>query len=948
MSSDPPCWYVEGGGQQPAGPFTVEQLTESLQAAQVRASTLCWREGMPEWRRLDQVSPFASAIRLQRRQRKRRIARWVGVCLALALFVAAAAGAGYVWWTESATVGRANKLLAASDHQDAIDVLKPFADTAYLYGNEARYLIAFGLAQQYAVASDSQPSDDGGLQEAKKSLKGLCGAQERWRGRATADLGQLVEEVPKKTSRDLARSARIAGFLEELNLADAKELAKQLLAGLEKLVDSQGDLENLDAAVIADILRRDPSLSVYVVAAVLKDSDGTSSLLSGRLAVIERWAREQPSLAKPLGAALMDETRKFTNTQKTREAELVLDAAEQTDPDLREQSAQMRLGWYRARLTDKDYVGALAGLDGMRLRDYPKAISTEAAGLCLQVAQAASKSDPAVAGKALDSAFAMDPALAQSEANLLSAIELQPEPSAEKLRRCQQLILKFPKSERRTEQQLAILADAVAFSRRAAIGSQNDAERYLKAARTEAETLLEERPTTEKLDRLVWQLAECVAASRRFDDAQDLSQSLLAACPDTPLKEEIEGKITEWQSAPRVGPRVAAPGLMAPAPSQAPSGRHETLEEKLLRRKRTINTSTAVYDAVANKDIWIIEVADTCTAEQFDAEQARLLRDWVSAGGVVWVNSNVLSLFGVRYSSGTFNIFGNMQCVPAGGSHPILEGSKTVLLADVNDKAHTLQYRGVVPLLATGKASGLGNNPAGTTLWSVVPYGSGWISDPKEVDLSNGDGALFWGRFCQFCLHELPWPAPVAVTGAPTGQPAGGPEAPAPQAPPQGPLTGPWEAPEGSRLFIEDDGKSITIRLVRGEALRSFSGTLARRDEDANSKFFDGTCNAVFANAPNQYSTKTTAILNDPDNLRLRFSDWPKWDNRGKVIDKGIENWTLVRSFGGAGAIGTGARVADDPFAGPKPRERGADPGAFPRMPGMPGMGPVADPPRER
>lgn len=70
--------------------------------------------------------------------------------------------------------------------------------------------------------------------------------------------------------------------------------------------------------------------------------------------------------------------------------------------------------------------------------------------------------------------------------------------------------------------------------------------------------------------------------------------------------------------------------------------RGKTLEEKMLRRKRTINTSTAVNDAVANDDIQIIEIADTCTADQFDVEQTNLLRKWVSDGGVLWVNNSVL------------------------------------------------------------------------------------------------------------------------------------------------------------------------------------------------------------------------------------------------------------------------------------------------------------------
>lgn len=63
MSDQSSHWYIPGDGQQPAGPFSAEQIIQSWRAGRVDANTICWREGMPEWRPLSQVEPFASAVR---------------------------------------------------------------------------------------------------------------------------------------------------------------------------------------------------------------------------------------------------------------------------------------------------------------------------------------------------------------------------------------------------------------------------------------------------------------------------------------------------------------------------------------------------------------------------------------------------------------------------------------------------------------------------------------------------------------------------------------------------------------------------------------------------------------------------------------------------------------------------------------------------------------------
>ena len=63
MDTGGSCWYIGGEGNQPAGPFSAEQIIESWCAGSVDANTVCWREGMAEWLPLSQVEPFALRIR---------------------------------------------------------------------------------------------------------------------------------------------------------------------------------------------------------------------------------------------------------------------------------------------------------------------------------------------------------------------------------------------------------------------------------------------------------------------------------------------------------------------------------------------------------------------------------------------------------------------------------------------------------------------------------------------------------------------------------------------------------------------------------------------------------------------------------------------------------------------------------------------------------------------
>ena len=306
------------------------------------------------------------------------------------------------------------------------------------------------------------------------------------------------------------------------------------------------------------------------------------------------------------------------------------------------------------------------------------------------------------------------------------------------------------------------------------------------------------------------------------------------------------------------------------------------LETRINLRKTTLSVASGVSAAIGNKEISIIDVADTCTADQFDAKNTKLLQDWVAAGHVLWVNSNVLSLFEIGRTP-TRGLYWGVECLPADGSNAILKGVKRVKLkvGIRESESCNLDYPGVIPLLQLEQGHGL-EAEAGTVVWSIVPYGNGWISNPKPLDMREWGQRVFWGKFCQFSLHEIPWPPPPPPT--PPGQPR------------QVTLTGNWQASTGAQFRIVDDGKTLTVDLAyRNNELQALSGKLARGQLNATA--IKGTFYVTSVHAPKQYTIRVSATIADDSHLHVTCENWPQFDRRsGKYTGRAVLNELWTRS----------------------------------------------------
>jgi tetratricopeptide (TPR) repeat protein len=932
-------WYIRGKGNRLLGPFTAEELIDSWRAGQVDAIDLCWCEGMPQWVSLASVEPFPSMIRAARRSARRRFFGFLGLGLAAVAVLAAFAGMGYLWWTESAAVGKAKRLIEAGTYDEALALVRPLADRSRFSRRQAGYWLALALVRQFAAASKLDDPDDDPLQEAKKRLEELLASSARWRLRAKSDLAGIIDAVPRHTPDALARSVRIAGLLSALQLAEGKQLSHELLGKAKSVwADPQRGPEQADGEAVVRIVDGDPDSAADILAALLPESDREPHSIKRKLDCLGPWVRGQPALARLFGSALADRAGLAAAAGRLETADRLLAAAEEIDPDHRERYAELReanarkqLDSAKRRLDEKDYAMAVEELDRVQSRSTP--LRAELLGLYLEAATGLDelKTERATARRALDRVLQLDDGALDTEKRALLWLKLHPEPSAEKLQRCLKFFTAYPDSPQCTEFRLSVLADAVAFFRQTGESERARTGAYLDAARSEARGLLEKQPATKDLDYRVFDLAACLAGAERYDEAAALGKRVLDVCPQTPLADELKQKIAEWRQGK---PKQPGTGPAPPRHEPRPEG-ELTLEEKLLKRKRTISTPTAVYDAVKNEDLWIIEIADACTAEQFNAEETQLLRKWVSRGGVLWVNSSVLSLFAVQYTS--FQCLGtSLECEPAGGNLPVLEDCKKVWLQNCADRrAHTLQHKGVIPLLAFREAHGpgFGAPPHGSTVWSLVPYGRGWLSDWKRLDLKRDDGALFWGRFCQFCLHEIPWPKPSERDAAGAGKPDAEDAA-------QQPLTGQWRHAEAGTFAIEDDGKTVAVELKASNVFRFLKGSLSRPDSTAGKgQRLRGKFEVTYTadRAQKRYYLEVVATWDDRDHLKVRSVDeCPTFDRNGTYSGRkraAVQVWTRWPSAAGdrPGWPGRGGFVPSPPSFPP------GQPGAFPG--GMPGPG---------
>jgi hypothetical protein len=60
MNEKETVWYLPGGDNQPAGPYTTDQIIQWCRSGQLDGKILCWSEGMDDWRPLAETATFSN------------------------------------------------------------------------------------------------------------------------------------------------------------------------------------------------------------------------------------------------------------------------------------------------------------------------------------------------------------------------------------------------------------------------------------------------------------------------------------------------------------------------------------------------------------------------------------------------------------------------------------------------------------------------------------------------------------------------------------------------------------------------------------------------------------------------------------------------------------------------------------------------------------------------
>ena len=767
MPESTAVWYVPGPDNQPRGPLTAEQVVAELRSGKLTAATLGWKEGMAEWLPLGQIAPFAktpsagdpAAAPAMRTSAKpttspaasaappaapavsttaARSSGWgwrLVVGLVLLLVLGGGGAVGYHFVSEWLAISHAEAAINQREFEDASRKLQPIADRSF-HSDNVDYLLSIIDIREYAAADDQEGSERA-LRRPERRLKSLFEQNDSLRQRASEQLADAIADVPADAPDAISRSLTLAELLEQLKILDRPRLAELLLAKVREHA-AEADPKDLLELPVDQLVQWDERLIDPLVERLLPDENLQPHLIMMQMTGLHRWAREEKAVAGRVAKALVDRAKQCEASGKTQQVEALLRGAVEIDPEQRPAVARQRFKRAQAQLRQGE-LGAILPAVGQAVRDCPE-LSSEAAQLCLDLARTAGAADPRTVGQALQEAKRLDPKLAESQEVVLLSIDTAPAGSAEKLQRCQEYLSRYPDGEQRTRVMTTLLADTVALAKAAGRYGQHQVAPFLGTARQVAEELIAKHPETPELDLHLVSLTNILAANTRDQEqvgqAIDLAEKLLEAKPETDQKVELAQSIARWRETVGQYHDKEFDELV------------QLVEDKL--KIMTISTPGEVRVlASAPRSVHVVRVTVECSASKFSSEEADIFRNWVAGGGIFWAENDVIGLLDIQQSD-NFG-YGRRVCDRAVSAQmcPIVTDVAKAVVSTMGSHHDpiNLMHKNAIPLLSDGR----------DTVWSLVPYGKGWVSNVKTVDPAQYDGARFWLNFRLFCIgHAIP------------------------------------------------------------------------------------------------------------------------------------------------------------------------------------------------
>jgi len=669
-------WFIPGRDRKPAGPYTVEQVLRALRIGRVTRQTICWREGMADWLPIEQIPAFAHL--LQPVQTQRGLIRFhcscgneiimshkfsgkqakcsgcgavvtvpapVGnesagkpkpkpkrsfVSKLIVLLVLAGLGAGAYFFVvaDYLKLRKAEELIKKESYSKASRELKG-PDKSFLFKNQALYLD--GLIEVYEFASAEEPHEitvgkilqgENPLSRAQRSLKKACKAEPKCKELAKDDLAEAVEKIPAETNDRLSRILAINLLRKELDAADSKQLAREVVEALKGNVDFQQRFP-YHKSLVTLLLDWDGSLMSELLSAILPEDAAATLLYFRNLRTLYNWAQEKPELQDALPDAILTSVKTQLESDQPQDAVGILDNS---------------LGY------------------------LPEEKKPAAADLYLQAAKKLKEGNPNAARSALNSALKFKPDIAQTESDLLLLIELSSKADEKKLAQYQLFLSKYPKSSDRSKVLSMLVVDATAVGNQQSYFRRTPIAPYLDAALPAAAELLAKYPQTPELDRGIQDLARTLHKNKRQEEALNLAKSLLEKIPNTLLKSDIEMDIQKWGQSPSkttpttankvpsnttYGPVSPTPTPTNPPPTTISPTTPPTSTTPPTPKKNEpalVKNAAELEEALKNADkqkvMWI-----RLAGRNITPDQKRRLQFWVANGGVLWLETDLVKTF---------------------------------------------------------------------------------------------------------------------------------------------------------------------------------------------------------------------------------------------------------------------------------------------------------------
>jgi len=632
-------WHIPDQDNQPAGPYTAEQIIQTYKKGLVKETTLCWCEGMTDWQQLREVEPFDIEVRLVRAAAKRRIYR-IALISALAVCIVIIGIVAYTLMLGPKQIRRGRKLIAAGLYTEAVQILDPYVQRNPLK-TEAVYLLALAYVNSYAAADTGQPENlkvpsttiqKNPMTQAKQLFQRACRADQKWREKARIDLAETMARIPASVEDSTERALAVAQLRVDLAVADSKQLARDLL---DRAIAHHTNFgaNAIESDLFLQILTWDPSLTESIVSLMLPEETLSPSELNKVADIFQQFIQKQPSLVKVLSDTLFNSADKYISQNKYEQAESALTVTARINPNMLSEVAQRRTQYLTQRLNASDAVGVIQVLD---LTAAESAEMKDAATkLYLQAARSLKENNIAEAKKAVTKALTLNPGAAANEQDAFLCIELAPKIDETKLASCKSFNVDYPDSPNRPDVLMTIVNDAVTYFDQQSTWRRSLAIPHLLAATDAANTLTQQYPEANNLDKNVFELAKRLAENKQLKEALNLTLNVLKAVPDSQIKSQIVLAYTEWQQ--QLEPPI--PVFIRP-PEPKPT-------ENIIPIQTVAQLETALANSANRSIIWL-----ALTKEKAGDQNYQKIKDWVRNGGVLWAETDIATSFLVITGSG--------------------------------------------------------------------------------------------------------------------------------------------------------------------------------------------------------------------------------------------------------------------------------------------------------